>query len=356
MQTTLKNKNYLIFSLIFIVLSFFIMETFMSGIIWGAVTALSVWPIFDTICKKDFKFLKHTVGENAFLFALIFSLIFIIPFIYSIFELSNVYILISDYISTNTSQGIIHSPKFFEILPMHNKIISLWDTYISHSSSLLELFNKIGTGELFTLFTHIWSGLINRIITVFVMIISFYFMLKNGEHIKKYYKSIFEYWIGPESVTQIDNGIESLRGTINGIVLIGIVEGLALSIPLIMGGVPSGFLIALCAGILGVIPLLMPVLIAPCLAFLYFSGETTWAIIGTVDLVLIWFIFENIIKPQVISKKVKINTFIILISMIGGMQLLGPLGLFIGPAIVSMAIGMIQELITQTKPQEIIKE
>ena len=36
---------------------------------------------------------------------------------------------------------------------------------------------------------------------------------------------------------------------------------------------------------------------------------------------------------------------IILISMIGGMQFLGPVGLFLGPSIISMAIGMIRDIV-----------
>jgi predicted PurR-regulated permease PerM len=46
-----------------------------------------------------------------------------------------------------------------------------------------------------------------------------------------------------------------------------------------------------------------------------------------------------------ISKYVKINTFIAFIAMVGGMQIFGLVGLFIGPAIVAMATGMIKELI-----------
>ena len=80
-------------------------------------------------------------------------------------------------------------------------------------------------------------------------------------------------------------------------------------------------------------------------------GNTVWAIIGAADLLIVWFLFENIVKPKMISKKVKINSVIILISMIGGMQLMGPVGLFLGPSIVSMAIGMIRDFLATAKAQ-----
>jgi hypothetical protein len=52
----IENRNYLIFSIVFILISFFIMQDFIFGIIGGALTALSVWPIFEFICAKKFKF------------------------------------------------------------------------------------------------------------------------------------------------------------------------------------------------------------------------------------------------------------------------------------------------------------
>ena len=177
------------------------------------------------------------------------------------------------------------------------------------------------------------------------MIISFYFMLKNGHVIKEKYQSVFVYWLSDRGLSQFDQGLLALRGTINGVVLIGLLEGFILSIPLVIGGLNSGFLIGLSAGLLGVIPLLMPILILPCLLYIFMTGQTLWAIVGFFVLIIVWFLFENVIKPQMISKKVKINSMIILISMIGGMQFLGPVGLFLGPSIVSMAIGMISDIV-----------
>jgi predicted PurR-regulated permease PerM len=252
----------------------------------------------------------------------------------------------------NTDNGVLKIPEFVQLLPYKEKIISLWEHNISNSSSITDIINKFSKETLFSFSSSLLSGLVNKIVTILVMFISFYFMLKNGSNIKENYREILNYWIGKKAIHQIDNGIESLRGTINGVVLIGILEGVLLSIPLVASEFPSGFAIGLAAGILGVIPLLMPILIAPCLAYLYFSGDTTWAIIGMVDLTLVWFVCENIIKPQVIGKKVKVNTFIILASMIGGMQLLGFLGLFVGPALVSMAIGMLSDILTIDKDEE----
>ena len=331
------NRNYFIFVLIFIIMSFFIIQSFMFGILWGAVTAVSVWPIFEKISKGT--------KRNALLFAIIFCLLFLVPILYGIYELGALYKSSTHYIANNSNHGVLNYPAWFEHLPMKDKLIDFWNTNIATSEGLIEAVDRMSSGKLLVLFSSLWAQVLDRAITTIVMIISFYFMLKNGDMIKNNYKRIFSYWLSERGLEYIENGILALRGTINGVVLIGVLEGVLLSIPLIAGGLNSGFLIGLAAGLLGVIPLLMPILILPCLVYIYMIGNTLWAIVGTIDLVIVWFIFENIIKPKMISKKVKINSVIILISMFGGMQLMGPVGLFLGPSIVSMAIGMVRDFL-----------
>jgi predicted PurR-regulated permease PerM len=343
------SRNYLIFASIFILLSFLIMKSFMFGIIWGGIIALSVWPVLETIAARKRKFIKAGTENNAAFFALIFTIIFLVPIGYAIWQISGLYQFASSYVEINTTGGFLHYPDWFVHLPMSDKVIAFWESNIATSQRLLSFAGKLNTEKILSLFSLVWGELFDRIITVIVMIVTLYFMLKNGRKVKENYQDVFAYWISDKSLVHIDSGIQSLRGTINGVILIGIVEGVLLSLPLIGSGIKAGFLIGLVAGILGVIPLLMPAMILPCLAYLFFTGDSAWALAGLIDLLIVWFVFENMLKPQVIGKKVKINSFIILVAMIGGMQLLGPVGLFLGPAVVSMAIGMVKDLLNVPK-------
>lgn len=341
--------NYLAFVLVFGVLSLFIFQDFIFGIISGALLALSIWPIFEWIVQKDSSFLKHSISDSAIFLTFVTTIIVIIPVFYGSFELYNLYSLSDSYISTTS---LPTPPDIIYKMPYSSKIISIWNTYVANSSSLVDLLNKATNGKLLTIFTYIWSNLVEKTITIIVSIVTFYLMLKNGEKIKAHYESFFSYWIGPKSLRHIDCAVGAFRATMNGVIFVGLLEGILLSIPMIIGGFTSGFLIAMIAGLLGVIPLLLPVIILPCLAYMYYTGAELWSIIGLIDLVLVWVIFENIVKPQVIGKTVKINTFFILLSMIGGMQLIGFIGLLIGPSVVSVTFAMFKDLLSYPSDQK----
>jgi predicted PurR-regulated permease PerM len=349
MNNKLANKNYFLFAAFFAVLSFFLLQSFLYGILWGVLIAVSVWPTYQKFLEyaesHKKQVIKSSANYHAIAFTILFCIVFIVPIGYGFSQLVVVYELINQYIINNTNLNNISPPVWFEHLPLKEKLHSLWQEYVANSKSLLDFLDHFNTENFFIIFSTVWFQVLDRLITAIVMIVTLYFSLKHGVTVKKHYKEFFTYWFSEKSTLSIKNGIKTVRSTINGVVLVGIVEGVILSIPLLMGGISAGLIIGLIAGIAGVIPLLLPLLILPFLAYLFFIGEILWSLIGLADLLIVWFLFENIIKPQVIGKHVQINTFIVLISMIGGMQVLGPVGLFLGPAILAMTISIAKDFI-----------
>jgi predicted PurR-regulated permease PerM len=53
---------------------------------------------------------------------------------------------------------------------------------------------------------------------------------------------------------------------------------------------------------------------------------------------------DNVIRPLVLSGRVKMNTLVIFFSLLGGVQAFGIIGLFIGPIIVSLTAALVKML------------
>ena len=50
---------------------------------------------------------------------------------------------------------------------------------------------------------------------------------------------------------------------------------------------------------------------------------------------------DNVVRPLVLSGRVKLNTLLIFFSLLGGVQAFGVIGLFVGPIIVSVAMALL---------------
>ena len=53
---------------------------------------------------------------------------------------------------------------------------------------------------------------------------------------------------------------------------------------------------------------------------------------------------DNIVRPLVLSEKVKLHTLLIFFSLLGGVKAFGIIGLFVGPIIVSVTMALLKML------------
>ncbi|MGI9135277.1 MAG: AI-2E family transporter [Rhodoferax sp.] len=340
----MNSNRYLAFATSFILLTAWMLKAFLPGILWGGVLAVSLWPLFTRVRQK----LGVGVGNPALGFTLLFILLFALPMGYVGYDLADLYRTGASYLARN-QEGIIPVPSFIAYLPFSVKLTDLWNEYISHSNGLLETLNQLTDNQLGVWLSVLAKELSSAAVSDLCMVVALYFMLKHGEYIRTHYAATLEHWFSLKSVAVVDKGVAALRGTINGVILVGLLEGVLLAVPLVLGGVKSGLLLGLAAGLMGVIPLVMPVLIAPSIAYLYFSGQVWYAALMSADLLLVWVLFENIVKPSLISNAVKVNPYLVLLGLVGGLQFMGPIGLFMGPAIVSMSVAMARDLLLPAK-------
>jgi predicted PurR-regulated permease PerM len=334
-----NSPRYLVFASGFLLLTAWMLREFLPGILWGGVFAISLWPLYQRMVNHYGK----RVPAPTLLFSLTFALLFLGPLTYIVVTLVNLYSAGSSYLAQGAVEGI-PPPAFLLQLPFGDHLASLWQQNIGHSGNLLITANQLSQGRLTSWLSSAALQLSSDLVSAICMLVSFHFMLKHGSYVQGHYRLLLSHWFSEKSVAVADTGISALRGTINGVILIGLLEGALLAVPLVLAGVRSGLLLGLAAGLLGVIPMVMPLLMMPCVIYLYVSGQTLFALLTAVDLAIVWLVFENVVKPGIISNAVKVNPYLVLLGLIGGLQMLGPVGLFLGPALVAMSTGMAKDL------------
>lgn len=336
----MNSPRYLLFAGGFLLLTAWMLSSFLPGIVWGAVFAISLWPLYQRTQAR----LEGRVRAPALLFALAFAILFLVPLVYVGMQFAGLYSAGSTLLANDPSGGLA-PPEMLARLPYGDRLQSLWQENIGHSGSLLEAANRLSSGRLTSWLSSAAVRVSSDLVAALCMLVSLYFMLKHGQWVASHYATVLSHWFTEKSVPVVDKGISALRGTINGVILVGLLEGILLAIPLLLAKVQAGLLLGLAAGILGVIPGVLPVLILPCAAWLYFSGQTGFALLTAIDLAVVWLLFENVVKPGIISSAVKVNPYLVLLGLVGGLQMLGPVGLFLGPALVAMSAGMARDLL-----------
>jgi len=133
--------------------------------------------------------------------------------------------------------------------------------------------------------------------------------------------------------------VETGRGLWFGIVGAGLIQSLVATIAYLIIGVPSALALGMLTLLFSVIPAIGTALVwVPVTAGLALTGRTGAAIaLGLVGLLLIGTV-DNLARPYLARRgQLQLPTWIVLVSMFGGIELIGGWGLLLGPLVVRLA-------------------
>ena len=132
--------------------------------------------------------------------------------------------------------------------------------------------------------------------------------------------------------------IASVHGTVNGLVLVGLGEGLLLGIVYAIAGVPHPTVFGALTAIAAMIPFAAPVVFGIAALILLAGGSIAWAIAVLVIGFVVTFSADHFVRPVLIGGATKLPFIWVLLGILGGVEMWGLIGLFLGPAIMAALI------------------
>lgn len=183
---------------------------------------------------------------------------------------------------------------------------------------------------------NIFSATISALFTFILLLLTIFYFLKDGEEWKKTMLKM-----SPLSANDDEKIIHRLTQTINGVIkgylLIAFIQGTLMGIGLAIFHVPNPAIWGVVAGIAAIIPPLGTAVVSvPAIIFLFLTGHTGASLGLLVWSTLIVGMGDNVLTPFVVGHKIDVPPFLILFSVLGGIELLGPVGILIGPLTVSL--------------------
>lgn len=207
-----------------------------------------------------------------------------------------------------------------------------------------EITAKIGqwTGEmasfLLASFSSATQGAAIFALKFFVMLYAIFFFLRSGRALAR---GVVDYLPleRKESEQILERGLATTRATLKSILVIGGVQGLLLGVGFWIAGIKGAAFWGSVVVVLSAIPALgAPVIWGPASVYLIMDERilagillAIWgaAVVGTVD---------NILRPWLVGREVRLPDLLILVSTFGGISAFGPLGVILGPVIAAVAV------------------
>lgn len=182
------------------------------------------------------------------------------------------------------------------------------------------------------------------LIDTVIMLLTLFFLLRDGEYIRERIGSVLP--IEPHRYEQLVDTISaSIAANLYGVLAVSVAQGTLGAIGYTIAGLPSVMLWSVATAVFSMIPLAGAASVW-VIASLYLLAIGNW---GKAIFLVCWgagliSTADNVVRPLVLSGRVKLHTLLIFFSLLGGVRAFGIIGLFIGPIIVSVAMALVKIL------------
>ena len=180
------------------------------------------------------------------------------------------------------------------------------------------------------------------IIDVGIALLAFFYLLRDGDF----------YYQGLQDLTPLHEDdkkaiFDTLRTTLSsvmrGLMLTAVLQGVTIGLGMLIFGMPYWLFLAIASAAAGLMPIGGTALVwIP--AALYLGFASGWsAAVG----LIIWSsialaVIDNFIKPLAMKHGTGLPTLALFLGILGGLEAYGPLGLFLGPAIMSVFAALLR--------------
>lgn len=320
-------KKYLIVTLLIILIyiSYLIIKPFIITLLTSFILAYLFYPLYKRTAK---------LTKNKTLSAALITLLIIIILTFPVVYISRS--IISESI-TFYNTGIIE--KSLADISSYFK----QDTYIGSIAD--------DTIEKFVLYikqqaAKFLIGVPSKLFHLLIIIASTFALFLIGENFLNKAKNILPTKKKDELVKHIGNTTYSI---VYGMFTAAILQFVIALIVFKIIGSSIAVLLALIIGFLAFIPFLGPAIIWLPYAIIELTKNNTNNTIILVILGIILFTIETFLKAKIISTHSKVHPIIIIIGTIGGVQLMGFIGLIIGPVFLSAIIVILKDYYPEIK-------
>ena len=315
---------------------------FVPALLWAVVLTIAV----DPLHLKLRAWMKGTHRiVIPLIITLIAALVVLVPLGFGITQALREAHDISSWIGQAQAQGV-PVPDWVARLPFGaDAVRDWWQTHLARPEDAAEQLRMLSGGAWLANSRAIGANVAHRGVVFGFTLLTLFFVLRDRDALLEQGRRAVLKLFGPAGERVGTQAIRSVRGTIDGLVLVGLGVGALMAIVYLVAGVPHPLLLGAATAIAAMIPFGAPLIFALAAVLLLLQGSVVGAVVVVAIGAAIIFVADHFIRPAMIGGATQLPFLWVLIGILGGVETLGLLGLFIGPAVMAVLVMLWREFL-----------
>ncbi len=350
MQNKLEIRARLIGGLLLLLLGAWVLHSYLALLAWAVVLAITTWPVYIRLLDST-KLHGHVVWAAICLTLLIGAMI-LVPLGYGLSRLLQETESLGQLITEAQKVGI-PPPAWLITLPgIGNWANESWINYVGSSEAAKETLHLIGSGGAITFTKEFASQLLHRFFGFLITLLVLFFVYRHGDGLGRQVLTTSQKLFGETGIRYAVHATAAIRATVNGLVLVGLGEGLLLGVGYAFAGLSHPAILGALTGVFAMIPFAAKLIFGACALVLIAGGQvaegTSLFVFGVVVILLA----DNYVRPTLIGGAVQLPFIWTLLGIFGGIENFGLLGLFLGPTLMAVLMSIWRDWIEDTVGQK----
>ena len=318
-----------------------ILFDFLPALAWAGVLAIALWPLYDRLLRVLPGRHEHLLGPA--LATVVVGIVIVGPLVLIGIALANEVHVAIRLVNEARHSGI-PPPYWLADLPLVGaSVVTWWKDHLSDPFLAQAMFGSIDVQTLTYSARHYGGEIVHRLVILGVTLLTLFFAFRDGSGLAAHLRGLSDRLLGPRGEDIAGHMIAAVHGTVTGLVLVGIGEGVLLGIVYFFVGLPYPALVGAATSVAAIIP--FGAVVTYCLAGLYLFtvGDPLGASLVIASGSAILFVADHFIRPVLIGGAARLPFLLVLLGLLGGLETMGILGLFLGPAVMAAVVALWRE-------------
>jgi predicted PurR-regulated permease PerM len=324
-----------------ILVGLWILFDFLAALAWATVLAIALWPLYHRMLRLLPEQSDRVVGP--FLGTALIGIVFIAPLVLLGIGLARESHFVTEFVADARHHGIA-VPEWIRQFPLAGPIIAnWWSANLSDPAMAEDLIGRVTLHTLTQSAREVGVEVVHRIALFLFTLLTLFFLFRDGDALTERLRGLSDRVIGLRGERIAQQVIAAVHGTVNGLVLVGLAEGILLGIVYFAVGLPYPATFGAVTGVAAVIPFAAPAVYLVAGLYLIAIGNTLGGIVIIVFGSVLLFVADHFVRPVLIGGAARLPFLLVLLGLLGGLETMGFLGLFLGPAVMAALVALWRE-------------
>jgi predicted PurR-regulated permease PerM len=319
-----------------------VLRPFIISLILAAVLAYASWPVYGWLLAR----VHDRSGAAATAMTLLLLLTLVTPFAIMGVSLVDNAVELLRLLRETLNRPLPPPPGWLETVPLAGSYLKgKWLLLMQgdEGAALLQLKQSLLHLPLKDWAIKAGAALGHGVVLITFSVFICFFFYRDGPAITARAQAVMERLAGHRAKQLLEVTAGTVSRVVNGILGTALAQSVLALIGFWIAGVPGAMLLGLLTFFLSIIPMGPPLVWLPAALWLYFQGETGWAMFLAGYGLLVVSSIDNFIKPYLISRGGSLPLLLVFMGVVGGLLAFGFIGVFLGPVILAVAYALLSE-------------